>query len=118
MAEPSSQASGDLGLAQKALRGETNDKVKGDGSLLKIEAKTLMEAAEATSACLASLLKTRDPQSIVLIRDGDARASLVLESTLRKYDLALDGAHPRVIAPSGYTDFAALSRFGMGTRRS
>ena len=90
-AEPSAQASGDLRLAQKALRGEANGKVKGDGSLLKIEAKTLMEAAEATSACLASLLRNRDPQSIVLIRDGDARASLVLENTLRRHDLASTG---------------------------
>ena len=89
--EPSLQASGDLGLAQKSLRGEPSDKVKGDGSLLKIEAKTLMEAAEATSACLASLLRNKNPQSIVLIRDGDARASLVLESTLRKYDLPSTG---------------------------
>ena len=91
MAEPSSQASGDLGLAQKALRGETNGKVKGDGSLLKIEAKTLMEAAEATAACLAALLKNRNPQSVVLIRDGDSRTSLVLETALRRYDLSSAG---------------------------
>ena len=89
--EPSSQASGDLGLAQKALRGETNGKVKGDGSLLKIEAKTLMEAAEATAACLAALLKNRNPQSVVLIRDGDSRTSLVLETALRRYDLSSAG---------------------------
>src|SRR5262249_21335456 len=54
------KASGDLGIAQKALLGETSGKVKGDGSLLKIEAKTLIEAAEATVACLAALLKTRN----------------------------------------------------------
>src|SRR5215813_10852017 len=64
--EPSAQASGDLRLAQRGLGGEANGKVKGDGSLFRIEAKTLMEAAEATSACLASLLRNRDPQSIVL----------------------------------------------------
>ena len=65
--------------------------MKGDGSLLKIEAKTLMEAAEATAACLAALLKNRNPQSIVLLRDGDSRASLVLETALRRYDLSSAG---------------------------
>src|SRR5262249_15751826 len=89
--EPSAQASGDLRLAQRGLGGEANGKVKGDGSLFRIEAKPLMEAAEAPSACLASLLRNRDPQSIVLIRDGDARASLVLENTLRRHDLASTG---------------------------
>ena len=38
------EASGDLRNAQKALLGENLGRVKGDGSLLKIEAKTLMEA--------------------------------------------------------------------------
>jgi len=85
------QASGDLGIAQEALLGENPGKVKGDGSLLKIEAKTLFEAAEATAACLASLLKARNPQSVVLIRDGDSRASLVLETALRRHDLASAG---------------------------
>ena len=85
------EASGDLGIAQKALLGENPGKVKGDGSLLKIEAKTLMEAAEATAACLAALLKNRNPQSIVLLRDGDSRASLVLETALRRYDLSSAG---------------------------
>ena len=65
--------------------------MKGDGSLLKIEAKTLMEAAEATAACLAALLKNRNPQSVLLIRDGDSRASLVLEIALRRYDLSSAG---------------------------
>jgi len=85
------QALGDLGTVQKALVGEERGKVKGDGSLLKIEAKTLMEAAEATAACLAGLLKNRNPQSIVLIRDGDSRASLVLETALRRHDLSSAG---------------------------
>jgi hypothetical protein len=40
---------------------------------------------------MAFLLKNTDPQSIVLIRDGDARASLILESTLRRHDLASTG---------------------------
>jgi len=43
---PNTQASGDLASAQKALLGGNPCNVKGDGSLLKIEAKTLMEAAE------------------------------------------------------------------------
>ena len=88
---PNPQASGDLGIAQKALLGENPGKLKGDGSLLKIEAKTLMEAAEATAACLAALLKNRNPQSVLLIRDGDSRASLVLEIALRRYDLSSAG---------------------------
>ena len=88
---PDPQASGDLASAQKALLGENPCKVKGDGNLLKIEAKTLMEAAEATAACLAALLKNRNPQSIVLLRDGDSRASQVLETALRRYDLASAG---------------------------
>jgi len=88
---PDPQASGDLDVAQKALFGENPNKVKGDGSLLKIEAKTLMEAAEATAACLAALLKNRNPQSVVLIRDGDSRAGLVLETALQRYDLSSAG---------------------------
>jgi hypothetical protein len=88
---PNPHASGDLGIAQKALLRKAPGKVKGDGSLLKIEAKTLMEAAEATAACLAALLKKRNPQSVVLIRDGDSRAALVLETALRKYDLSSAG---------------------------
>src|SRR5439155_4812655 len=88
---PNPQASGDLGIAQKALLGENPGKLTGDGSLLKIEAKTLMEAAEATAACLAALLKNRNPQSVLLIRDGDSRASLVLEIALRRYDLSSAG---------------------------
>jgi ATP-dependent helicase/nuclease subunit B len=88
---PDAKASGDLGIAQKALLGEDSGKVKGDGSLLKIEAKTLMEAAETTAACLAALLKDKNPQSLVLIRDGDSRASLVLETALRRHDLASAG---------------------------
>ncbi|HSE84645.1 MAG TPA: PD-(D/E)XK nuclease family protein [Candidatus Binatia bacterium] len=85
------RSSGDLSIAQKALLGKNPGKVNGDGSLLKIEAKTLTEAAEATAASLASLLKTRNPQSVVLIRDGDPRASLVLETALRRHDLASAG---------------------------
>ena len=50
-----------------------------------------MEAAEATAACLAALLKNKNPQSIVLIRDGDSRAGLVLETALRRYDLSSAG---------------------------
>lgn len=88
---PHAQASGDLGTIQKALLGENPGKVSGDGSLLKVEAKTLIEAAEATAASLASLLKTRNPQSVVLIRDGDSRASLVLETALRRQDLSSAG---------------------------
>jgi hypothetical protein len=88
---PDPQSPGDLCTAQKALLGETPGKVKGDGSLIKIEAKTLMEAAETTAACLAALLKDRNPQSVLLIRDGDSRAGLVLETALRRYDLASAG---------------------------
>ncbi|MBI4529382.1 MAG: PD-(D/E)XK nuclease family protein [Deltaproteobacteria bacterium] len=89
--ETPARASGDLGLAQKALVGKSNSKVTGDGSLLRIEAKTLMEAAEATSACLSSLLRNRGPDSVVLIRDGEPRASLVLEPAIRRHDLASPG---------------------------
>jgi ATP-dependent helicase/nuclease subunit B len=89
--ETQAETSGDLGLAQKALRGDATGKVQADGSLLRIEAKTLMEAAEATAACLAAILKNRAPESVVLIRDGDARASLVLETALRRHDIASAG---------------------------
>ncbi len=105
-------------LAQKALLGENPGKVKGDGSLLKIEAKTLMEAAEATAACLASLLKNRKPQSVVLIRDGDSRAGLVLETALRKIRPGVGRSYPGIVAPPCDANFAALSRIGMGTGRS
>jgi hypothetical protein len=85
------KASGDLRLAQQALLGKATGKVKGDGSFLRLECKGLMEAAEVTSAVLASLLKTKDSGSIVMIRDGDQRESLVLEKTLQRFDIPSAG---------------------------
>jgi ATP-dependent helicase/nuclease subunit B len=96
--ESCAEADGDLGKGQKTLQGNAAGEVRGDGSLLRLENTGVVEAAEATCAYLRSLLKKVPPEAIVLIRDGDPRAALVLETAMRAFDipsvgLSLDSSH-------------------------
>ncbi len=87
------QTASDLDLARKALdpSATIEQGVTGDGSLLRLKARSLAEAAEGTAAVIRELVGKREPETIVLIRDGEPRTHLFLESALLRQGVPLPG---------------------------